>query len=155
MNAVLQLFGCEAGLSLKHGAAAKATRQVCRCSTGMRAGVTWRGLQDVFCTTSRTKPVLRPGHLAKGRRAAPCWIPPADGAASASSLTAPVQRLPLHRQSGRSCPDTLTNLAQFGYAPTSSRLDCDRASCPRSPDPHRPTLRGLDARWWARPRTRV
>lgn len=66
---------------------------------------------------------------------------------------------PLHRQSGPSSPDTLTNLAQFGCAPTSSRLDCDRASFPRTPAPlgqglrfhsppcipHRPTLCGLDA----------
>ncbi len=44
---------------------------------------------------------------------------------------------PLQRQSGPSSPDTLTNLAQFGYEPTSSRLDCDRASFPRPPDPHR------------------
>ena len=39
-------------------------------------------------------------YLAKGRRAAPCWIPPAAGAGQALSLPAPLKRSPFHRAWG-------------------------------------------------------
>lgn len=77
-----------------------------------------RGLQDVFCTTSRTI-------LPKGA-CCPLLDTPCRWRAAASSLARQSNVWPLHRQSGRSCPDTQTNLVAVG---------CDRASfrAPRNP----------------------
>jgi hypothetical protein len=67
-------------------------------------------------------------HLAKGRRAAPCWIPPAAGAASASSLVrqsgslrAPRAPLP-HDQPSRRV-GCAANLIAVGSRPGGFRAD--------------------------------
>ena len=90
-------------------------------STGMLAEETWRGPQDVFCTTSRTKPVLRPGHLAKGGVPPPVGYPLPVARPRHRASPHQCNVWPLHHQSGRSCPDTLTNLIAVGLRPRSFR----------------------------------
>lgn len=126
----------------------------------MAATRLWEAMQDVCCTTT-------PSCQRGAQTPPPVGYPRCVALPGIEPECAPCNVRPLHRQSGPSCPDTLTNLPQVGCAPASSRLDCDPPSpkasagmpgslrCSPVPieqggdfalplHPHRPTLRGLD-----------
>lgn len=76
-------------------------------------------------------------HLAKGglNRRPPVGYPRYMALPGIEPECAPGNVWPLHRQSGPSCPDTLTNRPPVGCAPASSRLDCDRGAFGAPPSP--------------------